>query len=780
MLIIRRYILQIRYGCQSKTCNTATCFSCRRRLAGAAPVRRYNATSARTLAVYMASQDNPEQGLCHHASAVRPFPEATKPPKSKNVPTDLRAAPAPSQDSRSKRIKTETLQTSAEDSNTLEDSERKEKQARRKTSMETATSRKPWPDLTALEEPAPVDHRSFIQNVFGTVAFKMLEWLTPRNLDLLSKSDDKKITVAEDVSLAEDIPPLDGSKETQSHVKEDNTIEEEPVPDVRKGDSKRTEPSVQDGNDSSNAVKTGVEHLKDKKVQKSLPAEILSEASSVSTMPTKTLSDLPMEEMPVPKSVSQESVPKRPSSLRKKTDPLEPVQKGLMSRRTSESMAEITPTLSSHGTQAPRRKMSRQTLITSPKMHIADAIPTLHELNFVPPKSITEVDSPSLKDDGSVASQYIQEPCNTQQNAPKEVRSPRSPPERQVSLPQSLSYLSIEIIEFICDIMQADGTCENHFLQPQGLDESLKRRREKSVPLSRDASMQRLSRYPSSAKQKWRSFIEQSLFDVLSRPEPLLRSFSNDESRLFDTQTIWYLMLRITRVAPSLVFDSLWNLAGTLFKPPQKLEATYEWARELQSQDIISQKALANHEAAQVINICLHALVAAAPLVSDPRQLANMSRIRSYGLAMLGREASSLEPATLCLHYEDAFTNDLALRLARRLFAAISTRRRFTELLNLQIDIRNDEKPQPDVLETVLGTLKFLDLGTPPVISFPDGERDLHEKRVPTLILDWARTVMLQDWEGAAQVPSDGPFGGALATMAAICKSSQSSFTKLC
>jgi hypothetical protein len=83
-------------------------------------------------------------------------------------------------------------------------------------------------------------------------------------------------------------------------------------------------------------------------------------------------------------------------------------------------------------------------------------------------------------------------------------------------------------------------------------------------------------------------------------------------------------------------------------------------------------------------------------------------------------------------------------------------------------------------LETVLGTLKFLDLGTPPVISFPDGERDLHEKRVPTLILDWARTVMLQDWEGAAQVPSDGPFGGALATMAAICKSSQCSFTKPC
>ncbi len=76
----------------------------------------------------------------------------------------------------------------------------------------------------------------------------------------------------------------------------------------------------------------------------------------------------------------------------------------------------------------------------------------------------------------------------------------------------------------------------------------------------------------------------------------------------------------------------------------------------------------------------------------------------------------------------------------------------------------------PDVLDTVLDTLKFLDLGTPPIIYFPDDERDLHEKRVPTLLLDWARTVMLQDWKGTAVVSNDGPFGGALATMAAICE----------
>ncbi|GJC96573.1 ubiquitin-protein ligase E3A [Colletotrichum higginsianum] len=63
-ILVEIYILQLRYGCDSKACTTSTCFSCRKRLAGKAPIRRYNTTSARTLAVYLASQDNPETGLC--------------------------------------------------------------------------------------------------------------------------------------------------------------------------------------------------------------------------------------------------------------------------------------------------------------------------------------------------------------------------------------------------------------------------------------------------------------------------------------------------------------------------------------------------------------------------------------------------------------------------------------------------------------------------------------------------------------------------------------------
>jgi hypothetical protein len=693
----------------------------------------------------MASQDNPERGLCHHASAPRPVSEVSKPPKPKGVPVEVTMASGRPSDSRNRRKSAEIGQTSTIDKGDTKDASAEDKQSRRKTSMEDALSRRDWPDLTTLEEPTTIDHRSFVQNVFGTVAFKMLEWLTPRNLDLLANSGNTNVT----------------EKEVQS------------VPDILMDDSKITKPtSAEAGNELVEAVETTVGHLKDMQNQQRSSIETTIEATSLPTNPTKPISDFPLEEkLPrVEKWMKNHPTSKRPSSLRKKTDPLDQVSKGLINKIQSEPSADIKPTLSSHVAPIPRRKMSRQTLITSPTMQMADTPPSLHELKFLPNNIIESVESPSSKDDESEASAGVKKTPNKPLVIPKGARSPKTSPTRQLSLPQSISYLTIQTIDLMCDIMQSNGTSEKHFLQPQDISEDLKRRRDKSFPLSRDRSLQKTFEYPSSAKHQWLSFIEQSFFDVLGRPESLLRSFSDEKNRLFDTQTIWYLMLRMTRVSPSLVFDTLWHLSGVLFKPPQKLEAAYEWAKELQSQEILSQKALSNHEAAQAINICLHALVAAAPLVSDARQLANMSRIRSYGLAMLGREASSLEPATLCLQYEDAFTNDLVLRLARRLFAAISTRRRFTELLDLQTDIRNDEKSQPDVLETILGTLKFLDLGTPPILYFPDDERDLHEKRVPTLILDWARTVMLQDWEGAAEVPSDGPFGGALATMAAICK----------
>ena len=43
------------------------------------------------------------------------------------------------------------------------------------------------PDFSVIEEAASKDYRSFTANVFSTVAFKMLEWLTPASIEEMSR-----------------------------------------------------------------------------------------------------------------------------------------------------------------------------------------------------------------------------------------------------------------------------------------------------------------------------------------------------------------------------------------------------------------------------------------------------------------------------------------------------------------------------------------------------------------------------------------------------------------
>jgi hypothetical protein len=701
----------------------------------------------------MASQDNPEQGLCHNPSAERPVTPVNNALKPTRIPLSEVKISTARKDSRRKSGQAQKPKTT--NGSDEQGSTQKETQVERVSSKDENLVEKMGSDLSVLEEPANMDHRSFVQNVFGTVAFKMLEWLTPRNLELLVKSQEANVVSSE----------APAAKREASSTDQDT--KGSPINDGRKTDDKK-------GRRSSRALTDRESKAREDKSAPTKPSTEEQQAASVSPPPKLTVDQeaKPQPLAPSRRRTNSGSIQRPGPNARKKPEPIDPpCPKGILNKspKIPETAHGPTPFPPGSFGSLPKRRMSRQTLITSPKMHVSEPAPSLHELEYVPVTSIPESKEPPISKNDEGLGREVDSNESQPHVEPIPKQSP-IPPIRDIVLPQSLSRLSIETIELLCDIIQLDGTSEKHFLQPYEIGKDLKRRRDHEVPLRRSSSVQSNSGYPTSSKQQWHSFVEQSFFDVLSKPDSLLKSFRDEQDRLFDTQTIWYLMLRMIRVAPSLVFDSLWNVTGTLFRPPQNLEAAHDWATDSDEHKSLSSASVSNQDAAQAINICLHALVAAAPLVSDARQLANMSRIRSYGLAMLGRESSSLEPATLCLQYEDAFTNELALRLARRVFSAIRTRRRFAELFELQNNVRADGKQEPDVLETILGTLKFLDLGTPPILNFPDSERDLHEKRVPTVILDWARTVMLQDWSGGAEVPSDGPFGGALATMAAICK----------
>jgi hypothetical protein len=724
-----------------KTCHTTTCFSCRKRVAAGAPVRRYNATSARTLAIYLASQDNPELGLCHNPSADRLIPPApTRKPRKGHGSTEKGVHGSVLSTGRKNSDVEKPTARIHESSQTTPASRPSVTDKNNDTATQPSISKEEEaPAISLLEEPTTTDHRSFVQNVFGTIAFKMVEWLAPKNLEVISRPVAREGPTPNEKPMADAIP----SSEVLSTKALDPAVGE--IKETRHASSSQV---------ADRHTPQGTDSLNPKPYQK--PVKAGSRTNEISPSP---------EAKAVTNSVTK-CTPK--INGRRKSDQIETTNpKSILnlSSRMGESPPEVK-SLPQYRPHQPFRKLStpHQTLITNPAMH-THAITKPFSTKSVPEHN-------HLTTTPEVPVKLEPEPPSNHRPRKKSIEKevgPELPPIEDSSLPQSLSLLPIDLLNFLCDTLQLDGTAEKHDLQPAEVSQSLKRWLNSNSPyaIGRTPGSKPTFVNPSRAKDQWKEFIHQGIFDVLSKPASLIQSFSYCDQRLYDTQTIWYLMLRLTRVAPSLVLDSLWIAAGDLFNPPEALSSLHDWSRDSAA---LSKSSLSSGEAARLINICLHALVATAPLVTDARQLANMSRIRSFGLAMLGRETSSLEPVKLCLEYEDAFTNDLSMRLARRLFASIPTRRHFAELAELQKDLRSDSKKEPDVLEGVLSTLKFLDLGMTPALEFHDQERDLHEKRVPTLLLDWARTVMLQDWNGSAEVSADGSFGGALAMMAAICE----------
>ena len=67
----RSYLSQILYGCKSAYCDTSTCLS-RNKRGASKPYRPPTQLTARALAHYLASQTNPDRGLCPHELKVSP------------------------------------------------------------------------------------------------------------------------------------------------------------------------------------------------------------------------------------------------------------------------------------------------------------------------------------------------------------------------------------------------------------------------------------------------------------------------------------------------------------------------------------------------------------------------------------------------------------------------------------------------------------------------------------------------------------------------------------
>ncbi|KAI8631332.1 hypothetical protein F5Y19DRAFT_27071 [Xylariaceae sp. FL1651] len=739
-LLIEKFIVQLRYGCGNSNCSTTSCFTYRKRLAGKSPIRRYNPNSARTLAVYLASQDNPESRLCPYlqppgrpSDAIKPLIFSPKYPPSTNETVKPRLSPTKKSSS--------SRETSPVHHSPLQTVEDRQDQ---KNEIHSASKvpRPPSPTLGGhpirmhiTEQPSgKKDHRSFAATVFGTVAFKMLEWLTPNNIEGLS---DKMET-------SQGSPK--SNERARASLSSDDGNEDLSVPAIAR-DRSSTE-QVSNGmiinNHSEPSCETlslGDTTLLDSNFPTARPSVSANTRSPQSRRKSNAKIRTSSSSKPPPKLVIEPLIDSTDDMVLGSPDKL---AKGLV--RTSSTLRSASQRYSDDlsDTKSEDRTSEQADYPCAMDGHIAQMDGGNGEEMSSNGEDIGSTELLNEYSHDDVALEPATEPDNY--------------------LPQSLSRLSLEAVNFICDVLQEDATTERHMLEPPiisgSLRHSLGRRR-----LWKRKRKTHLA-YPQDLKCQWKLFVEQSIFNVLSDPQAVLESFTTGDGAV-DSQTVWYCMLRLTRVAPHLVFDSLWIALASLFAPPRSLQSSRSPTAKVFA---ASQRSSSNAEAASLMSICFHALVAAAPLVTDSRQLHDMSRIRSHGLSLTGSGAVARQPTSLCLQYEDAFTDDLALRLGKRLFTVIPTRRYFDELVELDLG-QLDANTESDVLEIMLSQIEPSMQSS---MHFSKSERSIHEKRVPILLLDWARAVMIHEWTGKPDIPGDGPFGGALMLIKAMYQKRQS------
>ncbi|KAL7785894.1 hypothetical protein V8C37DRAFT_393373 [Trichoderma ceciliae] len=759
--LVDKYISQLRTGCGAANCSTATCFTYRKRLAGKAPVRRYNPTSARTLAVYLASQDNPEAGLCHHLGSPREIPPAvnslifsTRPSPSQHStrrPSEIQTAPR-RKPSVGVAAKPPLSPTATRSRSSSLDKRRLSSQSDGAKNDDAAARPSPLPasHISVSEKSVPKDYRSFAVATFGTVAFKMLEWLTPQAIEALTEkiselgvfrhTNDNATAAA--AAAADD----DDTAATTSH----STNTKQPTnpqaekPHVHQAES-RSPPATQP--------------------KPSKPSKPTRASNQDFIEPPAPVRDVPSR----PKRNSKTTLRSSPSKSnnRRTMDPV------AISAGTEEAKATSRPpSLNGFYPEKLARAGKTSPAIITRGVPEIPSKPAFFE-NVSAPHHTTTTTTNGVEDveSGSSDTETIDErevPSSTTRAVKKEHVDPQSKP-RPVSpileadlssakllLPQSLSTLNVELVDFICDVFQEDSTSERHFFGPLESHASYPKPQNSSKKLAR-----RPSTSHATSPSQWKAFNEQALFTVLSDPLSLVHSFSRD-GKMYDSQTIFYCMLRMTRAAPSLVLHSLWMAAESLFTVPKSFQASQSRVVRAPSR---SRKPLSDFEAACVVSVCLHALVAVAPFVSDSRTLYDMSRIRSSGLALGGNGLSTRQPQPICLEYEDVFSNDIAVRLARRVFSAVSARRALANLMRM--DGRNKVR-QLDILQPLLGQIDILSSGPLRILEFPHDERLIHETRVPILLLDWARTILHHEWNGNPEIVNNGAFHGALALISTM------------
>ncbi|EZF36488.1 ubiquitin-protein ligase E3A [Trichophyton mentagrophytes] len=185
--LVKRYKAQLLYGCQEPNCMTPTCLSFRRRNTKA-PLRRFTDLSARTVACYLASQDDAESGLCHYPSAA--ISTSLAPDVERKTRQSVSYVNAESARSQSHQRSNSTLGNRP-----------------RRPSGSPPTTLDTAPAVLESSSKTRKDPKSFTQNLFDTLSLRMVEWLPLKRTTFYGAKPEDETSSAPTASLLENQPP---------------------------------------------------------------------------------------------------------------------------------------------------------------------------------------------------------------------------------------------------------------------------------------------------------------------------------------------------------------------------------------------------------------------------------------------------------------------------------------------------------------------------------------------------------------------------------------------
>lgn len=369
-------------------------------------------------------------------------------------------------------------------------------------------------------------------------------------------------------------------------------------------------------------------------------------------------------------------------------------------------------------------------------------------------------------------------------------------------LPQSLSHLSLDIVDGLLDMVKPTSKIAEDpllFYKLSGFRVG-------------QASKTSILRQHRRALQ----FGAQSLFYVMSTPGALLQSFRTQSDDTLEPTGKKHILksdhpsqidqaIRQLKVFDEsrVIFRSLWIALGALFTPPPdlshpkspRLKAAISLSKSRSSSSSGEHAAdpssatkvyFPDCEAVHILKLSLSALVAAVPQASAQTMLA-VRTLRASGRVAPDANllATNSELIKSLLKVTDALEDDLALALMCRLVQAIAARCCAAEIIKNKQTRNYSRTGQEGGTLDVLGLLRdylreahsessYSSAAESPLAGGDRGKPITAESdkdwSMSAVTVEWLRSVLLKEWDGRAEVARWGVVGGAVMILASLCK----------